>query len=76
MMFLKRTINCSPIRCAVKALKSARFLRIEEDDGLDFVGRARLVSVLVAEMPWGPLRSGLVVSTVASSFGLALSWKS
>ena len=29
-----------------------------------------MVSVLVAEMPWEPLRSGVVVGTVASSFGL------
>ena len=36
MMFLKRTVNCSQFDGAVKALKSGRVLRIEEDDGWTF----------------------------------------
>ena len=37
---------------------------------LDFVRRSGLVSVLVAELLWEPLRSGVVVGMVVSCFDL------
>ena len=36
------------------------------DERQDFVGRSGLVSVLVAELLWKPLRSGVVVGMIVS----------
>ena len=36
VMFLKRTVNCSPIRWCSEGTEKCRVLRIEEDDGWTF----------------------------------------